>query len=82
MCLSPHVVQKSLYRKISVGETHRDHGMKFDRENHEIGKIINQGPRTPKWALRGHQQVSPGHPIGPAGPPPRHLTLRFVQGQV
>jgi hypothetical protein len=82
MCLSPHVVQKSLYRKISVGETHHDHRMKFDRENHKIGKIINQAPRTPKWALRGHQQVPPNHPIGLASPPPRRLASRFVQGQV
>jgi hypothetical protein len=62
MCLSPHVVQKSLYKKISVGETHRDHETKFDRENHEIGKIINQRPHTPKWALRGHHRVPPSHP--------------------
>jgi hypothetical protein len=54
-----------------VGETHRDHRTIFDRKNHEIRKIINHGPRMPKWAPRRHQRVPPGHPIGPADPPPR-----------
>jgi hypothetical protein len=33
MCLSPHVVQKRLYGKTSVGEAHRDHGTKFNQKN-------------------------------------------------
>jgi hypothetical protein len=68
MCLSPHVVQKSLYRKISVGETHRDLGLKFDQENHKIWKVINQGPRTTKRAPSSCSSRLPGHPIGLASP--------------
>jgi hypothetical protein len=41
---------ESLYRKTSVGETHYDAKTKFDREIHELWKVINQGPRTTKWA--------------------------------
>jgi hypothetical protein len=41
---------KSLYRKISVGETHRDAETKFDWKIHELWKVINQGPRMMKWA--------------------------------
>jgi hypothetical protein len=31
MCLSPHVVQKKIYKKTSVGVTHRDHKNKIYR---------------------------------------------------
>jgi hypothetical protein len=70
MCLSPHVVQKRLYRKTSVGETHRDDGTKFDREIHKLWKVINQGPCTTKRALRGYQSRPLGIPYGPS-----HLAL-------
>jgi hypothetical protein len=82
MYLSPHVVQKRLYRKTSVGEAHRDHETKFNQENHGIWKVINQGPCTTKWAPSSCSSRPPGLPIGPAGPSPRLLTLRFVHGQV
>jgi hypothetical protein len=82
MCLSPHVVQKRLYKKTSVGETHRDDGTKFDWEIHKLWKVINQGPRMTKRALRGYQSRPLGIPCGPAGPPPCHLALRFVHNQV
>jgi hypothetical protein len=42
MCLPPHVVQKRLYRKTSVGETHRDDEMKFDHENHKLWKVLTR----------------------------------------
>jgi hypothetical protein len=82
MCLSPNVVQKILYKKASVEETHRDDRTKFDKEIHELWKVINRGPRMMKWALRGHQSRPPGIPYGLAGPPPHRLTSHFVHGQV
>jgi hypothetical protein len=42
MCLPSHVVQKRLYRKTRVGETHRDDEMKFDRENHKLWKVLTR----------------------------------------
>jgi hypothetical protein len=48
ICVCLHMLCKSLYRKTSVGETHRDAETKFDWEIHELWKVINQGPRTTK----------------------------------
>jgi hypothetical protein len=65
-----------------VGETHRDDGMKFDQEIHEIQKVINQGPPTMKWAPSshhgGHLASSLGHPVPLCASSPRALsTVRF-----
>ena len=45
--LSPHVVHKGKH-ETSVGEAHLDDKMEFNRENHEIQEVIDQGPRRPK----------------------------------
>jgi hypothetical protein len=47
MCLPPHVVQK-VYKKTSVGVTHRDHEKEFNRKNHAIRTKINRGPHMAK----------------------------------
>ena len=39
-----------VYRKTSVGETHRDNKMEFNRENREAQKIMRQGPCPMKRA--------------------------------
>ena len=52
MCLSPHVVHKGK-KETSVGEAHCDNETRFDRENHEIQEVMDQGPCQPKLDSNG-----------------------------
>jgi len=58
-----------VYRKTSVGEAHHDYITKFDRENHEIQKAMDQKPHSPKLDRNGPESGPPGFLHGPAGPP-------------
>jgi hypothetical protein len=73
---------ESLYKKISVGETHCDAEIKFDREIHKLWKVINQGPRMTKWTLSSHHGGPPGLLLGPPDLSLCLLVLCFVHGQV
>ena len=45
-----HMLCTKVYRKTSVGETHRDNKTEFDRKNHEIRKVMSEGPHPTKRA--------------------------------
>jgi hypothetical protein len=70
---------EKIYRKTSVGVTHRDHKNKIYHENYAIQKIIDRGPHTAKWAPRG----PPGWLHGQAhGRPAHHLLLSRLASTV
>ena len=45
--LSPHVVHKGIQEN-KCGEAHHDNRTEFDRKNHEIQEVMDQGPHRPK----------------------------------
>ena len=77
-----HILCIKVYRKISVGETRRDNKTKIDRENHEIRKVMSEGPRPTKRASSSPWSRSAGLLFGLAGPSLCRLASRFVHGQV
>ena len=78
-CLHMLCIKK--YRKISVGETHRDNKIEFDRKNHKIQKVTREGSRPMKRALSSPWSRPPSLLYGLAGPSLCHLSLSFVLGQ-
>jgi hypothetical protein len=81
MCFSPYIVHKGK-QETSVGEAHLDNITEFDRENHEIQKVMDQEPRQPKLDPNGLRARPPGPLFGSVGPPQCPLATRFVHGQV
>ena len=63
-----HMLCIKVYRKTSVGETHRDNKMEFDRENYEIQKVMDQKPCSPKLDRNGPESGLPDLLHGLAGP--------------
>ena len=45
-----HMLCIKVYRKTSGGETHHDNKTEFGHENHEIQKVMSEGPRPTKRA--------------------------------
>ena len=45
-----HMLCIKVYRKTSVGETHRDNKTEFNRENYEVWEVMGQGPCATKRA--------------------------------
>ena len=64
-----HMLCIKVYRKTSVGETHHDNKMEFDRENHEIQKAMDQEPHSPKLDRDRPKSGPPGLLHGPPSPP-------------
>jgi hypothetical protein len=62
---------EKIYRKTSVGETHHDIKMGFDRENHKIWEVMDQGPHMMK---RAPSRPYSGPPNLLYGPPAHHST--------
>ena len=77
-----HMLCIKVYRKTSVGETHRDNKMEFDHENHDIQKAINQKPRWPKLNQNRPESGPPSLLHGLAGPPQHCIASCFVHGLV
>jgi hypothetical protein len=73
---------ESLYRKTSMGETHRDAEIKLDWEIHELWKLINHGPCMTKWALNSHHGGPPSLLLRQPDLSLCFLALCFVHGQV
>ena len=71
-----------VYRKTSVGETHHNNKMRFDRENHKIQKAMDQKPRSPKLDRNGPESGLLDLFHGSTGPSHRHLGSYFIHGQV
>ena len=64
------------------GETHHSDRTEFDHENHEIQKVMSEGPRPTKWALNRPKSRTTGLLYGLPSPSLHHLTPSFVLGQV
>ena len=77
-----HMLCRKLYRKTSVGETHHDNKTRSDRENHEIRKVISEGPCPTKRASSSPWSKPLGLLFGLASPSLCHLTSCFVYDQV
>ena len=82
ICVCQHMLCRKLYRKTSVGETHRDSKMRFNHETHKIQKAMDQEPRSPKMDQDRPESGLPGLLYGPPGPPQCHLTSCFVHDRV
>ena len=65
-----------------MGEAHRDNKTEFDHENHEIQKVMDKKPCSPKLDQNGPESGPPGLLHGSAGPAQLHLISRFVHSQV
>ena len=77
-----HMLCIKVYRKTSVGETHRNNKTEFNRENYEVQKVMDQGPCAIKRASSSSCSRPPSLLFGPAGPSWCHLAPSFVLGQV
>jgi hypothetical protein len=71
---------EKIYRKTSVGETHHDIKMGFDRENHKIWEVMDQGPHM----MKPRADPTVGRPTSSMGPRPTiappSLVLRLRLG--
>ena len=61
-----HMLCIKVYRKTSVGETHHNNKMRFDRENHKIQKAMDQKPCLPKLDRNRPESGPPSLVHGPA----------------
>ena len=82
ICVCLHILCIKVYRKTSVGEAHCNIKIKFDHENHESQKAIEQKPCSPKLDQNGPESGLPGLLHGPYGPSQRRLISHYVHGQV
>ena len=62
ICVCLHMLCIKVYRKTSVGETHRDRKTRFNHESHEIQEAMDQEQCSPKLDRDGPESGPPGPP--------------------
>ena len=74
ICVCLHILCIKAYKKTRVEETHRNNKTRFDHENHEIQKAMDQEPCSPKLDRNGPERGPLGILHGPTGPSQCYLT--------